>query len=172
MLKWVACIMTIGGSLGMGMWYREQLLERIWVLRKLCWITELVSGEIRFQRKTLPECCRTIAESLEKPYGEWFQRIHQGCRTEQGEELGEWMRECLETGLKELPVTEEDRRAFLEFIPVRSYFDWEMQISSLEKSRLTLQRRIQDLEADCKQKGKLAPALGLGCGLVLVIVLV
>lgn len=109
---------------------------------------------------------------MEAPYNEWFQRIHTGSFGEQGEELSDWMRTCLEDGLKKLPVTEEDKRTFMAFIPNRSYMDWEMQLASLEQCKVTLQGKIPDLETECRQKGKLAPILGLGCGLVLVIVLV
>lgn len=86
--------------------------------------------------------------------------------------MPEIMRTCLEEGMRPLPVTEEEKSFFMGFIPKEAYFDQESQLNALEKSRQALQQRVQELEADCKQKGKLAISLGVGAGLMLVIVFV
>ena len=64
MLRGLGCCMIFGGCLGLGLWYRSQLNGRIGALRSLRNILELLAGEVRYGRDTLPECCGHISRYL------------------------------------------------------------------------------------------------------------
>ena len=46
------------GCFGMGLWYRQQFLGRLYTIRGLIRILEQWISEIRYNGSTLPECCR------------------------------------------------------------------------------------------------------------------
>ena len=57
MLRTLGGCMIFTGCLGLGIWYRFQLEGRIKALRVLQNLLELMAGEVRYGRATLPECC-------------------------------------------------------------------------------------------------------------------
>ena len=61
------------GCFGMGLWYRQQFLGRLYTIRELIRILEQWISEIRYNGSTLPECCRqTGRQRKDRLGGCWF----------------------------------------------------------------------------------------------------
>ena len=58
------------GCFGMGLWYRQQFLGRLYTIRELIRILEQWISEIRYNGSTLPECCRQTGRQRKDRLGE------------------------------------------------------------------------------------------------------
>ena len=58
------------GCLGLGLWYRQQMVLRLHFTRELICILEQWISEIRYNRSSLPECCRQIGRQRKDCLGE------------------------------------------------------------------------------------------------------
>lgn len=163
--------MILAGSLGLGLWYRQQMYEREQVLGNLCRILELFAGEIRYGKATLPECCLRISRQLPEPYAESFLHIYEQVNENTGAAFQEILRNRLEDTLASLAVTESDKREFFSFLPRQAYADEKMQLAAMEQCRERIGGIRKALEEENRRKGKLAVGMGMLGGVFLVIVL-
>lgn len=171
MVKMLGACMIMGGCFGLGMWYRAQFFGRIRSLRVLRNILELLAGEVRYGRATLPECCSHIARYLEPPFREAFCKIGERMEANEGISFGEVFREEAEAGLDTLPIRRDDREEFLRFAMQTGFADGQMQLRTLEQSMERLKIRSEKLEQENAEKCRMAVGLGAMSGLLLLLVL-
>lgn len=155
----------------MGLWYREQFRERLSALRRLGEILELLMGEIRYSRSTLPECCRHVAERAGEPFGSCLKEIYDEMRQNTGRGFGEVFVEKMRVCLDKLPITPEDTELFLRFAAQSGFAEGDMQIKWMEQSRDQLAHTVETLEAELAGKSRVALSMGVMSGLLLVILL-
>ena len=163
--------MIFGGCLGLGIWYRFQLSGRIRALRALRGILELLAGEVRYGRATLPECCSHIARYLSAPFSEAFTEIGSRMEENTGISFGEAFREGMNGILEEFPLKETDCENFLRFTSETGFADGKMQLQSIEHSVELLQATEEGLERENAEKCRMAVGLGAMGGLLLILVL-
>ena len=163
--------MIVGGCFGLGMWYRAQFFGRIRALRMLCNILELLAGEVRYGRDTLPECCLHVAKYLESPFGDIFCKVGERMERNEGFSFGEVFREETKAGLENLPVKADDRDIFLRFTMQTGFVDSQMQLRALEQSIDMLRDRAETLERENAEKCRVAIGLGAMSGLFLLLIL-
>ena len=171
MIRILGGCMIFSGCLGLGVWYRFQLEGRKKTLRSLIHILELLAGEVRYGRATLPECCSRVARYLEEPFGEAFLRIGSRMEENTGVSFGDVFREETDGVLKALPLKEEDRENFLRFTAQTGFMDGQMQLRTIEHSMELLQATEEKLELENAEKCRMAVGLGAMGGLLLVLVL-
>ena len=171
MLKLAGACMILTGSLGLGFWYRRQFTGRVRALRELCGILSLLSGEIRYGRGTLPECCGQAAGRLSGACGQALQEVADRMGENTGESFAEVFRECMERPLKELPLKEEDREEYLRFVSAGTFGDGQMQLNLIEKSRELMELKAAALEGENAEKCRMATGLGAMGGLLIILVL-
>lgn len=171
MLKGLGCCMIFGGCLGLGMWYRSQLNGRLKALYSLQNILELLSGEVRYGRDTLPECCGHISRYLDPPFDGAFRKIGSRMEENTGMSFGEVFREEMDGILKELPLREQDRDNFLKFTQQTGFADSQMQLRSLEQGMEQLAAAQEHLARENEEKCRMAVGLGAMGGLLLILVL-
>ncbi|MDE7354887.1 MAG: stage III sporulation protein AB [Acetatifactor sp.] len=171
MVRWIGGCMIFSGCLGIGLWYRSQLMGRIRALRFLQEILELLAGEIRYGCSTLPECCRRIAARLQTPFDSAFFKIDARMQENTGVSFAEVFRECMAEPLKALPLKEDDREIFLRFVPKNGFPDGQMQLRAIEQSRKQLENTIEELESENVEKCRMAVGLGVMSGLLIILVL-
>ena len=124
--------MIFTGCLGLGMWYREQLLGRVRALRMLRTILELLASEVRYGRATLPESCRNVSVRLPRPFDEAFRSIEVKMSENTGASFAEVFRDCLREPLETLPLKAEDREVFLQVASKCVYMDGQMQLRAMD----------------------------------------
>ena len=171
MLRILGAVMIISGSLGLGLWYRQQFISRLQTLRELEGILELFMSEIRYGKSTLPECCLHLAARLGEPYAQAFRDVFEEMQENTGAGFSEVFCRHMEECLAALPVKKEDGENFLRFISKSSYADESMQLRTMEMSRELLAGAIERVERENEEKCRLAVGLGAMSGLLLVIVL-
>lgn len=171
MLRLAGACMILTGSLGLGLWYRQQLMGRVSALRAMCGILNLLSGEIRYGRGTLPECCEQAADRLPGAWGTALQRVADRMRENTGESFAGVFRECMGEPLEELPIKEGDREEFLRFVSAGTFGDGQMQLGLIEKSRELLEQKAQALAKENVEKCRMATGLGALGGLLIILVL-
>lgn len=171
MLKGVGCCMIFCGCLGLGIWYRNQLTGRVRALHSLRDILELLAGEVRYGRDTLPECCRHIAKYLPSPFEEAFLGIGSKMEDNTGITFEEAFREGVDSILAELPLKPGDRDDFLNFTRQTGFADSQMQLRAIEQGMEQLGATERKLEKENDEKCRMAVGLGVMGGLLLVLVL-
>ncbi len=172
MIRILGGCMVFGGCLGLGFWYRSQLNGRIKALRELQSILELLAGEVRYGRATLPECCSHIARYLAPPFDEAFLRIGSKMEENTGISFGEVFREETCEVLAALPLQSQDRENFLRFANKTGFTEGQMQLRTIEQSMERLRVTQEQQEGENVQRCKMAVGLGAMGGLLLLLVLV
>lgn len=171
MLKGIACCMILTGSLGMGLWYRNEFTGRIRTIRMLRTILVLLAGEIRYGRDTLSECCGHIAGRLQGECRSAFQQVAEKMRQNSGESFERVFRDCVEPVLKGLPLKQEDIDEFFRFVGAYGFADSSLQLRLLEQSREQLEERAELLSSGIGERCRMAVSLGAMGGLLIILVL-
>lgn len=171
MVKAMGALMILFGCLGMGIWYRSQFLGRVKNLRMLRQILDLWESEVRYGKATLGECCLHMQKQLPEPFRGCFEKLDRKLKESPGESCGKLLRSILEEGMRELPLRQEDRDAFLQFIPENGYMDGQMQLLAIQRSRALLEGTLEKLDRENAEKCRLALGLGAMSGMLLVLIL-
>lgn len=171
MLRLMGGVMIVSGCFGMGMWYRQQFIRRLEVLRVLVGILEMLMGEIQYGKTTLPECCKRVGERQAEPYKSALLHIFQVMGENTGESFPKVFGENMEACLKDVPIAKEDREHFLAFAAGESFEDGRMQLRAIERSRELLGLSVAKMEKENAEKCRMAVGLGAMSGLLLVIIL-
>lgn len=171
MMRWLGGIMILTGSLGLGLWYRQQFRQRIIYLRQMVGVLEILMSEIRYGKTTLPQACKNAGIQIKGPLGEALVQVFVKMQENTGEIFGEVFSCHLGNVMRQLPLNREDVEAFLRFAGQNSFSDTSMQLRSLEQSRDMLDETVRGLEKVTEEKGRLAVGLGAMSGLLVVIVL-
>lgn len=171
MIRILGGCMIFTGCLGLGLWHRYQLNGRIKALRSLIHILELLAGEVRYGRATLPECCGHMGRGLSAPFGEAFLEVGRRMEENTGLSFGEVFREEMAEALGSLPLQETDREAFLGFAGESGFADAQMQLRIIEQSAELLKGTLERLVQENAEKCRMAVGLGAMGGLLLILVL-
>lgn len=163
-------LFIMAGCSGMGIWYSTKMQQKVWHLKEMIRILDMVMSEIDYGRSTLPECCERIWEKVPSPYGKIFREIYEDSRQESGVSFGEMSRAILQQGLREIPM-EEEKEIFIRCFSDVGYADEWMQLKSIERGRAELMDRLGTEEKDLKKRSKLAVSLGTMSGILLVLIL-
>lgn len=135
-------------------------------------ILELLIGEIKYGRATLPECCFHIAKRLKEPYKSSLNGIYARMLENTGVMFAHVFREHMKECLDKLPLSADDRKSFLTLFGENEFEDESMQIRSIEQCRELLQHTVSRLEKENMEKCRMAVGLGAMGGLLLIIILV
>ncbi len=160
-------IMT--GCSGLGLWYCMQMKKEESCLQEMCRILELMCGEIRYGRSTLPECCRQLSKRVGQPYATCFYHIYEECCSNEGKSFEELSRRCVERELKDLVVSGEDKEQFVSCFSADGFRDGMMQLRNIEQTKEELEDKLAGLKSEGATKRRLAISLGIVSGLLLVI---
>lgn len=171
MLKLLGSCMILTGCFGIGLWYRAQFNGRIRAIRMLREILELLSGEVRYGRSTLPECCSNVAKNIAGPLGGALEKVGRDMRDNIGLSFGETFQKEFDEVLEGMCLKEEDREAFLQFTRQAGHADGQMQLRVMEQSMELLHRTEEALERENAEKCRMAVGLGAMSGILLILIL-
>lgn len=160
------------GCMGLGLWYRQQMVRRLHLTRELICILEQWISEIRYNRSTLPECCRQIGRQRKDCLGAICDSVYREYAASEDAGFLEFAQESFRRRLKLLPLKKEDIEQFLLFVGKEGYADEAMQIRAMELSRQRLEQTAETQQRELIQKCRLSVGLGAMSGLLLLILLV
>ena len=164
--------LILGGCLGLGLWYRQQMVLRLHFTRELICILEQWISEIRYNRSTLPECCRQIGRQRKDCLGEVCDSVYREYAASEDAGFLELAQESFRRKLKTLPLKKEDIEQFLLFVGKEGYADESMQIRAMELSRQRLEETAEAQQREIASKCRLSVGLGAMSGFLLLILLV
>ncbi len=171
MLRIVGSVMIMGGCFGMGILYRERMRVRKKTLQQLLDMLELFESEVRYGRSVLPECCRRVGEQMGAPFGAALKRAAACGQTGEERAFPEVFARELGEIMDQLPLSEEDKENFFQFLSPVGYRDEKMQLRAMEQSRERLGRTRERLERENAEKGRIALGLGAMSGVLLILIL-
>ncbi len=163
--------MIVGGSLGLGLWYREQLYGRLRILRELMEILEMFAGEIGYGKATLPECCGLLASRVGEPYRGCLQNIYIQMQENTGMGFGRVYHDNMQQCMAQMPLTKGDKEFVLTLFADADFADGQMQIQAIRKRCDMLEHTVEELSLETKEKSRMAVGLGVMGGFLLLILL-
>lgn len=170
MLRILGAGFILAGCTGIGLFYKRRFHEALWHLRYMEQVLERFISEIRYDKATLPECCKRIGERTKQPYGEALVKIYEAMLWDEGDFAKNW-KSIMGGAVAGLPLAVEEKRPFLEFADNNNMSDNLMQIKVLEQYRDMLDINIKNREADLEKQGRMASGLGVMAGLLLTVIL-
>ena len=103
------------GCFGMGLWYRQQFLGRLYTIRELIRILDQWISEIRYNGSTLPECCRQTGRQRKDRLGEICTEVYREYAETEDAGFLELAEKSFRRQLRILPLKKEDIEEFLRF---------------------------------------------------------
>ena len=171
MLRIIGAFCIIAGSTGIGFWYRGQLKEALYHLHYMERLLGLFIGEIRYQKATLPECCRQIGEKAKEPYRSALLAIYEALKAHDGYGFAEKWQEIMGSALADLPLKRSEKDLFLGCFGGYEFSDGTTQQRMLEQSGDMLATAAKSREANLEKQGHLAAGLGVMGGMLLTVLL-
>lgn len=156
---------------GLGLWYAWNLQQRLYHLHIMNRIIELLISLLQYGKSTLPECCCQLADQVEEPYKQAFAQVYQELAKGGGNSFAEVYSRVMGEALLELPLKEQDRQLFLQCVLEQGSGDGEARVRLIRRQQELLKERIARLEAENREKGRMAVGLGTLGGLLLIIIL-
>lgn len=115
------------GCLGLGLWYRQQMVLRLHFTRELICILEQWISEIRYNRSSLPECCRQIGRQRKDCLGEICDSVYREYAASEATSFLEFAQESFRRRLKPLPLKKRISSSFC--------FLWETRVMRMKPCR-------------------------------------
>ncbi len=156
----------------MGIMYRRRAQQRVNELKGLQQMIELMAGQIRFERDTLPQVCMKISGYLDGDYGKMLFRIYQIMEENPGIEFSKIYREEMMSTIRSFPLKAQEKSFALALFDGNGFEDRQMQIDMLQNRYRMIQHMIQDAEEAQGKIGRIAVGMGILTGLFIVIVLI
>lgn len=172
MLKLIGACMVIFGCSNIGFYYCRELREGLRHMRILRQILERMMGEIRYNKSTLPECCRQVGRTAEEPYDQALAGIYRLMNSQGGYCFSECWQQEMGKCLAGLPISGKERQMALGLASCGSLNDCAMQIRAIEQYRDMIDSAVRRREETLHRQGKMAAGLGIMSGLLLVVILI
>lgn len=171
-IKFFGFLMIVGGSFGLGNYYRMRLLERVRLLKILKEVLELFYNEINFCNATLPQCCISVSKHIGMPYGQSFLKIYEMTETKTGNSFYEVFCEQIRLYFDKSALKRTDLDDFLYFVKNKTPAYGENQLQRIEQGLKYLEQDLFDAETELRKKGQLVISVSFLCGLFIVIILI
>ena len=162
--------MILLGSMGLAVSYCLEERGRIRTSRELRELLELMEGEIRYGRRTLPECLVRAGAQKGTELGRCFEDIGRRALCAPQESLSELLKEGLEGKLGTV-LPSEELRVLWELSAPEGYQEEEMQQKALQRSRHLIEAGLAENEARLRERTRVACCLGLMGGLFVILLL-
>lgn len=169
-MKWIGCFMVFLGSLGLSALYVLEYQREMELLCELRDLLELMEGEIRYGRASLPECFLRAGRQRPTRMGQAFQRVGERALLNVHEDLKMALEAELWPGLKEF-FSVKELSGYFDFLSPDGYAEEEMQRRALEKARRRIEARSEQKRGDMRGKCRVAWCLGITGGVFTILLL-
>lgn len=161
----LACIGYAGGLLG-------QIARRRDVLASCLEMTELLAGEIRYDRVPVGEALERIRDKTDSGIACVLEQIADGLKTGDHANLEElWSRSFADAGQK-LFLTEEELGEVQDIGKNLGFLDSEAQVNHLMGCRERLKKSLDKTQRELDEKRRLYRYLSLAAGIFVILILV
>lgn len=170
MVRIAGCILAVIGCAGFAGNICIDGAERLALLKKVKSIYESMQYYISYQKATIPETLRKLAEKEKEPFGEAFVQIDERVCVK-GEDLPSAWKSSMEKALETLPLTKAERKLVMDFPESLGFMEENAQAGALDELLREINLRIEELEKEQKSKNKMIMSLGVAAGVLISILL-
>lgn len=171
MFRLVGILLLMTGCIGLGYRAVSEEKQRIRQLREIRHMMLRIQSEMTYGKRTLPEICSLLAQNGAEPYRTIFCRIFQKAAENDGATLERiWMEE-METGLRDLPLKQEEKEILKNLSGGSGITDEAMQAAGVGQSLDFLTRRIDRAETEYESRSRVIMSISVAAGLFLSILL-
>jgi len=171
MLKLIGALLVITGGTGLGLSYRQEMQDRLYHIKCLHRIIELLESEVGYSKASLPEACGMIATRLSEPYSVGLNSIREIMNSNRGLTFSFVWKQEMGRCLQDVNVSTGEKEMFLNFPEGNGYIDNLTQLKAIEKCKRELDKAISVQEEKIENKSKVVMSMGLIGGLFITIVL-
>ncbi len=170
MIRLIGAILVAGGTAAVGAAAVQGLKARARLLSALIGALDIMQSELYFKLTPLPELTERLAREADAPIRPFFKKLSAGM-----ESLGEHSFASLwEHALQACGQfwRQAEKTLLSELGGVLGRYDTEGQTRIIAYIRARLEGLLTQAEADCRQQGRVYGALGVVCGLAMVIIFI
>lgn len=171
-IKIVGCILIICSCSGMGMYFSNELKNRISDLREIKKLIYLLKGDIRYAHTPLPEAVQALSYRHDGKYKNFLSVIAKRLQELGGISFYTIWKEAVDTELNNTSLTKKDLKSLSLLGESLGYLDKDMQINTLELYLEQIEAEIHELSRGAKEKSYMYNALGVMGGIFIIIIMV
>lgn len=171
MLKVIGVLLLTGGAAGFSASLCREQKKRIFLLKEIKYMCELMQSEILYMGLPLPEIFKSIAPNFSDPLRSSLGEIGKSMTLSQKESLQSLWRRKMKENYKESPLTERQKEILFQLPEHLILSAAEGQARALDRQIEELGRWILQMEEEEKSKNKVIMSLGIAAGVFLSIVL-
>ncbi len=172
MLKIAGIIFLLAGAVGFSYSLCNDRKKQLQLLKEVRYFYQLMQGEMQYTRMPLPLIFKNLSQSLSEPLGSIVLKIGEEITPEQENDFSNVWESQIRKGLRESPLTKEQKKSLLRFPEFMSLADCDGQTTALQRQITELDGWIGQLEEEAKSKNKVIMSLGIAAGMFLVILLI
>ncbi len=161
----LACIGYAGGLLG-------QIARRRDVLKSCLEMTELLSGEIRYDRVPIGEALENIRNKTDPGIACVLGQISDGLKTGEHADLEKLWSQSFADAKQKLLLTEEELGEVQDIGKNLGFLDSEVQVNHLMGCRERLKKSLNKTQRELDEKRRLYRYLSLAAGIFVILILV
>lgn len=161
----LACAGYTGGLLGQIRRHRD-------VLRSCLELTDLLAGEIRYDRVPIAEALHRICQKTDRELSFVLKTISDGLKTGDYAELEELWDRSFEDAGKRLFLTEEELGEVQDIGKNLGFLDTQAQMDHLAGCRERLKKSLEKIQRELDEKRRLYRYLSLAAGIFVILILV
>lgn len=170
MFRIAGCILAIIGCAGFAGTICMDGTKRLTLLKKIKGIYENMKYYIAYQKATIPETLRKLAEKESEPFAGAFEEIDRRV-CERGENFPAAWRQCMERTLVSLPLTKAEKKIIMDFPSSLGFMEENAQAGALDEMLREINLHIEEMEKEMKNKNKMIMSLGVAAGIFISILL-
>ncbi|MCL2253559.1 MAG: stage III sporulation protein AB [Lachnospiraceae bacterium] len=171
MVRIIGAILLIIGTSGMAYTYCFEQRLRLRLLHKMRDIFVLIQKEMEYLKATMPEICLHLSEqnnSLSSVFGD----IYMETELNNGRSFNAIWRHHFAEKLKKEPLKEDEKNLIMLFPESLNYRDSDGQADGVKKYINELNSRINEIDAEIKNKNKVVMCLGVMSGIITVVIII
>lgn len=160
----LACVGYARGLLGQIVRHRD-------ILRACCELTDLLAGEIRYERIPMAEALYRIRSKLHPELSEVLLEIADGLEEGGYASMEELWNQSFEGAKKRLSLTDEELGEVKDIGKNLGFLDFDVQVNHLAGCKQRLLKSLEKMQKELDEKRRLYRALSLAAGVFVILIL-
>lgn len=170
MTRLLGCVFVVSGCIGFAGSICRDKAERLFWLKQIKSVYENLKYYISYQKMTVPEALLHLSQKGEGALADAFTAIHEEIYGGGGEFPLVW-RSYMEKVLAKTPLIPAEKALFYDFPCCLGFMEENAQASALDELLHEVNRSLEELEKEKKEKNKVVMSLGAASGILLSILL-
>lgn len=171
MLKIIGCVFILTACVGYGGSLLGRIARRRDVLQSFLELTELLAGEIRYERIPMAEALYKIRGKLDGELSEVLLAIADGLEEGGYASMEELWNQSFGEAAGRLLLTDEELGEVKDIGKNLGFLDFDVQVKHLQGCKERILKRLAKTQRDLDEKKKLYRSLSLAAGIFVILAL-